>query len=96
MLLRDYELVMVISPEVNEEEAANTLDRVARFITERGGSITNQEHWGLRRLAYPIDRFHEGNYFLTRLTLGPQIAKELEGSLRVSEEVLRHLLVRVV
>jgi len=93
--LRDYELVLVISPEVAEEEFEATIDNVNRFITERGGTISETERWGKRRLAYPIRRFVEGSYVLTRCQLKPAFGRELEANLRVSEEILRHLLVRL-
>jgi len=87
-------LVIVVSPEVDEEGAKGVVERVTQFITERGGSLTNQEHWGLRRLAYPIERFHEGNYVLTQFTSEPSSAKELKANLRASREVIRYLLVK--
>ncbi|MBA7673733.1 hypothetical protein ES703_81937 [subsurface metagenome] len=93
--LRDYELVLVISPEVAEEEFEATIDNVSRFITERGGTISDIERWGKRRLAYPIIRFVEGSYVLARFKLRPAFGKELEANLRISEEVLRHLLIRL-
>ncbi|MFC1977659.1 30S ribosomal protein S6 [Chloroflexota bacterium] len=93
--LRDYELVLVISPEVVEEEFEATIDTLSRFITERGGTISDIERWGKRRLAYPIMRFVEGSYVLARFKLGPAFGKELETDLRISEKVLRHLLIRL-
>ena len=95
MHLRDYELVLVISPEVTEEEFDTTLDTISRFITSNDGVISDTERWGKRRLAYPIKHFVEGNYVLTKCELKPALGKELEANLRISEEVLRHLLVRV-
>ncbi len=92
--MRDYELVMVLSPEVDEEGVTATVDRVSQFITQRGGSLTNQERWGVRRLAYPIQKFLEGNYVLTQFTFEPNSTKELEASLRASGEVIRYLLVK--
>jgi len=93
--LYDYELVLVISPEVAEEEFETAIDNVSRFITERGGIISDTERWGKRKLAYPIRRFGEGNYVLTKFKLKPAFGKEMEANLRISEEILRHLLIRV-
>jgi len=93
--LRDYELIMIISPEVVEEKFDATIDSVSRFITEKGGTVSDVERWGKRRLAYPIEHFMEGNYVLTRFSLQPALGKELEASLQISEEVLRHLLVNL-
>ncbi|MFC1983518.1 30S ribosomal protein S6 [Chloroflexota bacterium] len=92
--LHDYELVLIISPEVVEEKVDTTVDNVSQFITEKGGTISDIEKWGKRRLAYPIKHFVEGSYVLARFTLKPALGKELEANLRISEEVLRHLLVR--
>jgi len=93
--LRDYELVMVISPEIAEEESEAAIDNVSRFVTEKGGTISDIERWGKRRLAYPIRHFVEGSYVLTRFKLKPAFGKELEANLRISEEVLRHLLINL-
>ena len=92
--LRDYELVLVISPEVAEEGFEATIENISRFITGKGGTITNIERWGKRRLAYPIMHFVEGNYVLARFKLRSAFGKELEANLRISEDVLRHLMIR--
>ena len=91
--LCDYELVVIINPEVADE--AVIIDNVSRFITENGGTISNTERWGKRKLAYPIKHFMEGSYVLTQFKLRSKLSKELAASLRISEEVLRHLLIRL-
>ena len=93
--LRDYELVLIISPEVVEEKFDATVENVNRFITENGGTVSNVERWGKRRLAYPIEHYAEGNYVLAHFSLKPELGKELEASLQISEEVLRHLLIKL-
>lgn len=93
--MRDYELIVIISPDVAEEEIPGTIDRVSDFITSRGGAITEVDHWGKRKLAYPIDRFREGNYVLSRFKFKPEMAAELEANLKISEKILRHLLIRL-
>lgn len=93
--LRDYELVVIISPEVVEEALDTTIDNVTKLITERGGIISNAERWGKRKLAYPIEHFVEGNYVLTQFKLKPVLSKEIEANLRTSEEILRHLLINL-
>ncbi len=93
--LRDYELVLIISPEVVEEKLDATIDNVSQFITEKGGTVSDVERWGKKRLSYPIEHFMEGSYVLTRFRLKPALSKELESSLQISEEVLRHLLVNL-
>ncbi|HAL47988.1 MAG TPA: 30S ribosomal protein S6, partial [Dehalococcoidia bacterium] len=93
--IRDYEVVMVLSPEATEAEASATVDRFSTFVADQGGSITHQENWGVRRLAYPIQRFDEGNYFLARFTMGPESVVELDRTLNASQDVLRHLVMKM-
>lgn len=93
--LRDYELVVIISPEVAEEEIPANLEKISQFIVERGGSITEVNQWGKRKLAYPIKNFMEGNYVLTHFKMEPRLTADLEASLGLSGEILRHLLVRL-
>ncbi len=93
--LRDYELVVIISPEVVDEALDSVIENISRFIIENGGTISNIERWGKRRLAYPIKHFLEGDYVLTRFKLRPKLSKGLEASLQISEDVLRHLLIRL-
>jgi len=93
--LRDYELVLIVSPEVVEEKFDAIIDNVSQFVTEKGGTISDVEQWGKKRLAYPIEHFMEGSYVLTRFRLEPSLSKELETNLQISEEVLRHLLIKI-
>jgi small subunit ribosomal protein S6 len=95
MHLRDYELIVIVSPDVPEEELPIHLDKISEFITNKGGSVTEVERWGKRKLAYPITHFREGNYVLTRFKLEPGTTAELEANLRISEKILRHLLIRL-
>ena len=93
--MRDYELLLIINPDVAEEDMPATLDKVSEYVTASGGSVTDTNHWGKRKLAYPINHFRDGNYVLTQLKLEPETIAELEASLRISEKILRHLLVRL-
>ena len=94
--MRDYELTVVISPSVADDEVTATLEKkVSQLITERGGSITEVKPWGRKKLAYPIKNHNEGNYVLTIFKMDPNLTAELESSLELSEEILRHLLVRL-
>jgi len=93
--LRDYELVLIISPEVPGDKFDTVIDNVSQFITGKGGIISDVEQWGKRRLAYPIKHFEEGSYVLSRFKLKPTLSKELEANLQISEEILRHLLIKL-
>ena len=89
----DYDLVFIISPEVADESFETAIDGISQFITSKGGTISDVERWGKRRLAYPVKHFLEGNYVLTRFKMNPVWSKELEANLQISEEILRHLLI---
>jgi small subunit ribosomal protein S6 len=93
--LREYEMIVIINPEVAEEDVPITIDKVSDFITSRGGEVTEVDRWGKRKLAYPIKHFIEGNYVLTRFKFEPGMTAELEASLKISEMILRHMIVRL-
>jgi small subunit ribosomal protein S6 len=92
--LRDYELVVILSPEVGDDVIGDSLERLNQGITSRGGEVVDVNHWGRRRLAYPIARHFEGNYVVSQIKLDPAQVPDLESSLRISEEVIRHLIVK--
>jgi len=92
---REYELVVVISPALDEDETKGTIGRIHGLITGAGGELVKEEEWGMRRLAYPIKDFTEGSYFLTEFTTEPQQARPLEDAIGLSEDILRHLLIRI-
>ena len=93
--MRDYELVMIINPSVADEDVSATIEKTSQFITERGGSVEEVNQWGRRKLAYPIKDSTEGNYILTKLSMDPKLTTELEAGLELSDDILRHLLVRL-
>lgn len=93
--MREYEMIVIINPEVSEEDVPITIDKVSGFITSRGGEVTEVDRWGKRKLAYPIKHFIEGNYVLTRFKFEPGMIAELESSLKISEMILRHMIVRL-
>jgi small subunit ribosomal protein S6 len=92
--LREYELIVVMNPDIAEEDVPAALDRVSGAITSRGGEVEEVQPWGRRRLAYPIDRHVEGNYVLSNIRIDPARTHELESNFMISEDILRHLLIR--
>jgi small subunit ribosomal protein S6 len=95
--LRHYELVTILSPILNQEQASEAWGRIKEFITSRNGEIVREQTWGTRRLAYPIRKgsfnFLEGSYYLTRFSAERPFNQELETFLRLDERVLRSLVV---
>ncbi len=92
---QDYELVYIIRPETEEAELEARIEGISQFITGNNGTVSEVEKWGKKKLAYPIRHFLEGNYVLTRFSMSPTKCKQLEASLRISEDVLRHLLIKL-
>ena len=92
--VRDYELGIVVSPEASEEQAKGILDRVTQIVQTNGGQVVRVHPWGRRHLAYPIERHRDGLYFFLDLSLTPQTVLEIDRNLKVTEEVIRHLMVK--
>ena len=92
--MRRYELMLVIQPDAPDERIAAIVDRTTRQITADGGQISKVAPWGRRRLAYPIDRHREGSYHIVVFEGAAGTIVEIERTLLITEEVMRHLLVR--
>ena len=92
---RDFEMVLVINPEADGEKFDSILDNINQLITGLGGEVSDVEQWGKRKLAYPIKGLAEGNYVLIHFKMEPSRNRELEAKLKISEDVARHLLVRL-
>ncbi len=91
-----YELMLIITPEVDDKEVPNVVNKIAELIKKIGGSVNEVNQWGRKRLAYPIRRYTEGNYVLAKLNMKPSLTKELDTNLRLNGEILRHLLIKLV
>lgn len=90
--MRNYELVCIVQPELDETAFTAVVDRVSSWVTEAGGSVDKVDIWGRRRLAYQIRKQREGQYVLLNVTLDPKATSELERNIRYLETVLRHML----
>ncbi len=93
-MTRDYELGFILNPEVNEEQTRAILERIEQIVNNYGGQIMRVNQWGRRRLAYPIQHNRDGFYVFIDMILTPETVSELDRTLKVSEEVLRHLIKR--
>ena len=92
---RQYELVYIVAPEASDQEIAEVHTEVETIVARFDGQIEKSENWGKRRLAYPIDRHKEGTYVLELIAGSGDLMKELDRRLRVSDRVIRHLVIRV-
>ncbi len=93
--MRRYELMLVLRPDVADDKSQALIDRTTRGISASGGQIVKVAPWGRRRLAYPIDRHREGSYHIILFEAPSDAIVELEHTLLITEEVLRHLVTRV-
>ena len=93
--MRRYELMLVLRPDVADDKSQALIDRTTRGISASGGQIVKVAPWGRRRLAYPIDRHREGSYHIILFEAPSEAIVELEHTLLITEEVLRHLVTRV-
>ncbi len=92
---RIYEVMYIIDPDTGEDEVTRLNDNIQQVITDQGGTITKKESMGRRQLAYPINRKNEGIYQLLEVEgTGGEIA-ELERRMRVNDQVIRYITVRV-
>ncbi len=79
--LRDYEMVVILSPEIGDDVIESRIEQlVSQGVTSRGGEVVEVNHWGRRRLAYPISRHMEGNYVVTQVKLDPGTVLDLEST----------------
>ena len=93
--MRRYELMLIIGPDVADDKSQAVVDRTTRQVVAAGGQIVKVAPWGRRRLAYPIDRHREGSYHIILFESPPEALIELEHTLLITEEVIRHLVTRV-
>ncbi len=94
--MRRYEMVVIITPDVADDDMEDAVDRlIKRPVEGEGGTVDEIDSWGRRKLAYPIEKHTEGNYVLTQLQIDPASTTGLERGLQISEEVLRYLLIRL-
>jgi len=90
--MRNYELVCIFQPELDEAAFKGAVERVSNWVTEAGGTVDKLEVWGRRRLAYIIHKQTEGQYVLMNISLDPKAASGLERNIRFLETVMRHML----
>jgi small subunit ribosomal protein S6 len=90
-----YEMVVIASPDVTDEALEPLVEGIRQFITGKGGEVTELTRWGKKKLAYAIKRAMEGHYVLFRFRLEPAFNRELENNLKISEKILRYLIIKL-
>ena len=90
-----YETVLIVKPQLSDEEVTKAVDAVKTVITKAGGEVLAEDKWGRRRLAYPIRKEREGFYSYLKFNAPSTILQSLNQHFRVTEDVMRHLTVTV-
>ena len=94
MSLRQYELMIILDPEIEERTVAPSLDKYLTVVTTEGGSVDKVDIWGRRRLAYDINKKSEGIYVVLNLTVDPAGVKELDRRFTIDEKIMRTKVLR--
>jgi small subunit ribosomal protein S6 len=93
--MRIYEELFILRPDLPEEETDQIIERLTTLIAAQGGNVDKADKWGIRKLAYRVQKRTEGFYVLLQFTAKPETVKELERQLRVSDQVMKFITVRI-
>ena len=92
--MNKYELAVVVSAKIEDEERAAVVDKVKSYIERFGGQISNVDEWGKKRLAYEIQKMHEGFYYFIQFEAEATAPAEIESRVRIMDNVIRFLCIR--
>ena len=92
--MRDYEILYIVRADLEDDKVQDVVKRVNTLIERSGGAAEQTSLWGKRKLAYEVKHQKEGSYVLQDFKIAPDRVPELEAALKITEEVLRHLIVR--
>jgi len=92
-MLKQYETVFIMTPVLSDEQMKETVSKIQGFLTEKGAEVVFEDHWGLRKLAYPIQKKSTGFYHLIEFKAEPSLIAEFELTLKREERVIRFLTV---
>jgi len=92
-MTKNYELMVILSPKLNEEEANQLNDSILAIVKDLSGELIKTEPWGRRMLAYPINKLQEGYYFLNYLKMESLKVKTLKQQLGLNENIIRHMII---
>jgi small subunit ribosomal protein S6 len=93
--MRIYEELFIVRPDATDEELDPVIEQLKGVVTHAGGTVDKAEKWGIRKLAYRVSKFVEGQYILLQFTAKADTVKELERRLRVNDLVVKFLTVRI-
>ena len=93
--MNKYELTVVLNVKLEDDQRAAALEKVKGYITRFGGTVTNVDEWGKKRLAYEIQKMHEAFYYFIRFEAESTVPAEIESRVRIMDNVIRYLCVKV-
>jgi small subunit ribosomal protein S6 len=93
--MRVYEELYIVKPDTPEEEVDGFIDQIKTIITNGKGTVDKVDKWGVRKLAYRVQKFAEGNYTLVQFTSSPALVHEVERRMRVTDMVIKFITVRI-
>jgi small subunit ribosomal protein S6 len=93
--MRIYEELFIVRPDATDEEIDPLIEQIKGIVTAQGGSVEKTDRWGVRRLAYRVQKRSEGNYILIQFTAKPETVHEIERRLRVTDMVMKFITVRI-
>ena len=89
-----YELAVVVNAKIEDDARTATIEKVQKYVTRFGGTITNVDEWGKRKLAYEIQKMREGYYYFIQFEAPTSAPAEIESRVRIMDSVLRYLIVK--
>ena len=92
--MNKYELAVVVNAKIEDDARLATIERVQKYVTRFGGTITNVDEWGKKKLAYEIQKMREGYYYFISFEAEASAPAEIEGRLRIMDNVIRFLVVK--
>ncbi len=95
MYAREYELTYIVRPDVDEDGVSAVQEKATSVISDQGGTLLHVDDWGVRKLAYEIEKYSKGNYVLVKFLSEPSAIAELERTLRIDDRVIRFLTVKI-
>lgn len=92
--MNKYELALVVNAKIEDEERAATVEKAKELVTRFGGTITNVDEWGKKKLAYEVQKMKEGFYYFIQFDADASVPAEIESRVRIMDNVIRYLCVR--
>ena len=91
--MTNYEVLFVIDPTLEDEKKDAAVERISEIISSEGGEVSDVDVWGLRKLAYPIQKKSEGYYVVMQFKAAPTLPLELDRRIKISDDYIRHIIV---